>query len=156
MSDNGLHSDDQSAAIVVEISAVETHPLRLAVLRQDVPTKVVEFPEDDWPGAVHLGIRIDGELLAVSSWIPRPYRDEPAVQLRGMATAHTQQSKGLGGLLLRAGCARSAADGYGLVWARARDAALTFYERHGFFVDSDGFVDANTQLPHHVVVRRVD
>ena len=42
-----------------------------------------------------------------------------------------------------------------IVWANARDAALRFYERHGFAVHGDGFVDATTQLPHHVVVRRM-
>ena len=43
-----------------------------------------------------------------------------------------------------------------LVWARARDTALAFYVRHGFRVTGDGFVDEATQLPHHVVVRRLD
>jgi len=38
------------------------------------------------------------------------------------------------------------------VWANARDAAMAFYEREGFRIEGDGFVDATTQLPHHVVV----
>ena len=142
--------------LVEAISAAETHPLRLAVLRHDVPTSVVVFPEDDMPGALHLGVRVAGELVAISSWIPRPYGEAPAVQLRGMATARDRQGTGLGGLLLQAGCEHAAADGYDLVWARARDAALAFYQRHGFDVEGDGFIDANTQLPHHVVVRHLD
>ncbi len=144
-----------AAATVIEITAAQTHPLRLTVLRHDVPTKVVIFAEDDMPGAVHLGVRVGSELVAVSSWIPRPYRDTPAVQLRGMATAHAFQGTGLGGLLLGAGCARAAETGNQIVWARARDAALSFYERHGFIVDGDGFIDDATQLPHHVVSRRI-
>ena len=143
------------ARAVIEITSAQTHPLRLAVLRRDVPTKEVVFAEDDLPGAVHLGVTVDGELIAISSWIPRPYGDRPAVQLRGMATAHDHQGTGLGGMLLTAGCARAASAGYPLVWARARDAALAFYERHGFVVDGDGFIDAATQLPHHVVLRDV-
>ena len=144
---------DTATPAVVEITSQQTHPLRLAVLRRNVPTKDVTFAEDDMPGAVHLGVTIGGELVATSSWIPRPYGGASAVQLRGMATAHDHQGTGVGGLLLGAGCARAASAGYPLVWARARDAALAFYERHGFVVDGDGFIDAATQLPHHVVLR---
>lgn len=144
-----------SAPEVVEIAAAETHPLRLAVLRFDTATKEVVFPEDEWPGSWHLGLRIDGELVATSSWVPRPHGERRAVQLRGMATDRSLQGSGLGGLLLEEGCRRVAAAGVPLVWARARDAALAFYLRHEFVVEGDGFIDQATQLPHHVVVREV-
>ena len=140
---------------IVELTAEETHPLRLAVLRADTPTKDVVFPEDTWPGALHLGVRIDGALVATSSWVPRAHGGEPGVQLRGMATAAHLQGTGVGGLLLEAGCRRQAAAGTTLVWARARDAALGFYLRHGFQVEGEGFIDAATQLPHHLVVRQL-
>ena len=149
-------TDGHEIPLVAEISAAETHPLRLAVLRHNVPTRVVVFPEDGLPGTVHLGVRVSGYLVAVSSWIPRPYGDVSAVQLRGMATSHDWQGAGIGGLLLHAGCARAVCGGYDMVWARARDAALKFYQRHGFVVEGNGFIDADTQLPHHVVVRRLD
>jgi predicted GNAT family N-acyltransferase len=136
------------------ISAADTHALRLAVLRSDVPTKEVVFAEDDLPGVEHLGLRVHGELVAISSWVPRPHEGEAAVQLRGMATAKRLQSHGLGGWLLRAGCERASEGDSVLVWARARDAALDFYLRHGFVVEGEGFIDQATQLPHHVVVRR--
>jgi len=142
--------------VVVELTPEETHPLRLAVLRADTPTKDVVFPEDTWPGAVHLGLRLGDELVATSSWVPREHAGTPAVQLRGMATTGHMQGSGLGGVLLEAGCARYAAKGVPLVWARARDAALGFYLRHAFVVEGDGFVDAATQLPHHLVVRHLD
>ncbi len=140
---------------VVELRAEETHPLRLSVLRFDTPTKVVEFPEDAWPGAVHLGLRVGAELVAVSSWVPRPHEGAPGVQLRGMATSREVQGRGFGGVLLEDGCARMAAQGVTLVWANARDAALAFYLRHGFEVVGDGFVDPHTELPHHRIVRHV-
>lgn len=140
---------------IVELTPQETHPLRLAVLRADTPTKEVVFPEDVWPGVLHLGVRLDGELVATSSWVPRDLDGQPAVQLRGMATEHSAQGSGLGGLLLEAGCARHQAADVSLVWARARDAALAFYLRHGFEVEGEGFIDQATQLPHHLVVRRL-
>jgi GNAT superfamily N-acetyltransferase len=128
-----------SAVEVVEIAAADTHALRLAVLRFDTPTKEVVFPEDELPGSWHLGARLG----------------EHAVQLRGMATARHLQGSGLGGVLLERGCEVAAERGFPVVWARARDAALAFYERHGFEVIGDGFVDQATQLPHHLVVRRL-
>ena len=142
-----------SAYEIVELLAEETHPLRLAVLRHDTPTKDVSFAEDTDTGAIHLGIRIAGELVAVSTWIPRPHNCQPAIQLRGMATAQHLQGTGIGGHLLEAGCALADAAGKQLVWARARDTALDFYLRHGFVVEGEGFIDAPTNLPHHLVVR---
>ncbi len=138
---------------VVELTADATHPLRLAVLRFDTLTKEVVFPEDTLPGTLHLGLRVGGEVVATSTWVLREHDGQPAMQLRGMATARHLQSSGLGGMLLQAGCARCAEAGVALVWANARDSALGFYRRHGFEVVGDGFIDANTELPHHRVVR---
>lgn len=140
----------------VDLTAAETHPLRMAVLRHDTPTKEVSFAEDTLPGTVHLGASVDGEVVAVSTWVPKALDGEAGVQLRGMATAHHLQGTGIGGALVEEGCRRMAAAGHRLVWARARDAALAFYLRHDFVVRGDGFVDEATQLPHHLVVRRLD
>jgi GNAT superfamily N-acetyltransferase len=140
--------------VVVELTAEETYQLRLAVLRNDTPTNVVTFAEDESPGTVHLGVRDGDAIVAISSWIPRPYRDEHAVQLRGMATSPGLQGQGVGALLLEAGCQRAATVAP-LVWARARDTALEFYLRHGFSVDGEGFIDEQTQKPHHIILRRL-
>lgn len=141
---------------VVEITAADTHALRLAVLRFDTPTREVVFAEDEWPGSWHLGVRLEGELVATSSWVPRAHGEWPGVQLRGMATARHLQGVGIGGELLEAGCASARARGFTMIWARARDVALGFYMRHAFEVEGDGFVDEATRLPHHLVVRRLD
>lgn len=140
---------------MVEISAEETHPLRLAVLRATTTSKQVVFPEDDFPGVVHLGVSVEGELVAVSTWVPRPHHDQAAVQLRGMATAARLQGTGLGGLLLESGCRRALSADLHVVWANARDTALPFYLQHGFRVEGDGFLDATIGLPHHRVVRNL-
>lgn len=151
---------DASRWHVVELAAADTHPIRLAVLRADTVSKVVTFAEDEWPGAWHLGVRgSDGQLVAVSSWIPRQRATRPdmaAVQLRGMATLQHLQGHGVGGLLVEAGCAQAAARGARLVWANARDAALDFYLRHGFTIDSEGFIEQVTGMPHHVIARELD
>ena len=143
---------------VVELTAEQTHPLRLAVLRHDTPSDEVSFPEDQWPGARHLGAVDDGVLVGVSTWVPRPLAAEPeldAVQLRGMATAHSYQGRGVGAALLAAGCDHALTTGTELVWANARDTALAFYTRHGFVVAGQGFIDAATGVAHHVIIRRL-
>lgn len=145
---------------VVEISTAETYALRRAVLRDNDPTRSVEFPEDDLPNTVHLGIRNEqGDVVATSSWVLKEcpdYPGMPAVQLRGMATATELQGTGVGGLLIETGIARFAARGFGLMWARARDSALGFYDRQQCVVIGDGFIDDMTGLAHHVVVRHLD
>jgi GNAT superfamily N-acetyltransferase len=140
--------------VVVELVAEDTHPLRLAVLRSDTPSTSVTFAEDDLPGTFHLGVRDGDALVAISTWIPRPHHDEPALQLRGMATSPDLQGRGVGALLLESGCERAPAIAP-LVWARARDTALPFYLRHGFVVEGDGFIDEHTAKPHHLITRRL-
>ena len=139
---------------VVELTAEQTHPLRLAILRSDTPSAIVAFDQDSWPGTLHLGVRDGDEIVAISTWIRRPFKDEPAVQLRGMATATHVQGHGVGSLLLETGCERIAPVAP-LVWARARDTAIAFYLRHAFTVEGEGFIDEDTRKPHHLILRRL-
>ncbi|MFM8775778.1 MAG: GNAT family N-acetyltransferase, partial [Actinomycetota bacterium] len=78
------------------------------------------------------------------------------VQLRGMAVDTTHQSNGLGKLMLQAGVDRAKENGAKYVWAKARDSALNFYLRNGFSVHGEGFTEEVTQLPHHIVVYKVN
>jgi GNAT superfamily N-acetyltransferase len=73
-----------------------------------------------------------------------------------MAVADDLRGEGLGAILLEAGLARARADGARLAWAKARDSALGFYTARGFSVEGEGFIEPVTQLPHHLVVRRLD
>ena len=144
---------------ILELTSAQTHPLRRLVLRDNDPTRSVTYPEDDDPNALHLGVRDgSGAIVATSTWIPRQCPDVPAasaIQLRGMATEASVRGTGIGGRLFEAGIARFADLGHDLVWARARDAALGFYTSHGCVVVGEGFVDEATNLPHHIVVRRL-
>jgi GNAT superfamily N-acetyltransferase len=76
------------------------------------------------------------------------------VQLKGMAVDDALQGSGLGALLVERGMEHARGLGATLVWARARDSALYFYERRGFAVEGDGFIDEPTAMPHHIVTRR--
>lgn len=141
---------------VVELSAADTHDLRRRVLRVGTVTTSVDFDGDE--SAVHLGVMVDSDVVAVSSWFDRRHPDRPAlagVQLRGMAVEPSLAGTGLGSLLLAAGVERMRSDGAGLVWARARDTALSFYTSRDFEVFGEGYVDLSTGLPHHDVIRLI-
>jgi GNAT superfamily N-acetyltransferase len=143
---------------LVDLRPDETHPLRRVVLRTGTPSEEVVFDGDELETTFHLGIRIDGEIVAISTWMERPYPDRPAdhgYQLRGMATVYTMRGTGFGARLLDAGLERCRDAGAVLVWARARDTALEFYERHGFTTVGLGYVDLTTGLPHHDVLKQL-
>lgn len=142
--------------VVVDLTAAETHPLRRSVLRTGTRSDVVEFEGDDLPTTFHLGARTGtGELVGISTWMQRAYPDRPAqvgYQVRGMATDPTHRGSGAGAAMLRAGVERCRELGADVVWARARDTALGFYERHGFTTVGLGYTDLTTGLPHHDIV----
>ncbi|HWL42890.1 MAG TPA: GNAT family N-acetyltransferase [Ilumatobacter sp.] len=152
--------DPYLETFAVEVLPVdEVRPLRLAVLRHDTPTKNVVLPGDDHPDTRHLAIRTaDGRVVATSSWSEQESPDRPgarALQLRGMAVAHSHHRLGLGSQLIDAGRALAAERGIGLLWANARDSALDFYVAEGFDIVGEGFVTADTQLPHHRILRQL-
>jgi GNAT superfamily N-acetyltransferase len=140
---------------VVEVAVATTYSLRRSVLRADDPAADVAFAQDGRPGAWHLAALDGDEVVGVLSTAPAgtPWRPErPAAQLRGMAVAFDRQGTGIGSALLDAACTRLRGEGVAVVWANARDTALAFYEHHGFTVVGEGFVTADTGLPHHVIM----
>lgn len=144
---------------IVELDAAATHPLRRSVLRDGTASDVVVFDGDDESTTFHHGAIVDGELVAVATWLWRPYADQaerPAFQLRGMATAPPQRRSGVGGRLLEEGLDRCRSAGAEVVWARARVGALSFYLGRGFRTVGDEYVDSTTGLPHRDVVRDLD
>jgi tyrosyl-tRNA synthetase len=143
---------------VVEIEAAASYDLRRRVLRDSWVGAEVAFPEDEAPGALHLGVIDDDNiLLAVASFSPEatPYRPTArAAKLRGMAVEPTAQGAGVGRRLLAAGVERLRVEGFEILWANGRDTALGFYRRLGWRVMGAGFHNANG-IPHHVIMREL-
>jgi len=139
------------------MTSLEVRPLRLEVLRAGMVNQTVYFDGDDDPTTIHLGaFDQDQNNVGVSTWMQRPFplaEEHKALQLRGMATAVNVQGKGIGALLLVAGQSHGREIGAHLIWANARDAALNFYNRHGYSTVGEGFIETVTQLPHHKVVK---
>ena len=139
------------------MTSLEVRPLRLEVLRAGMVNQTVHFDGDDDPTTIHLGaFDQDQNNVGVSTWMQRPFplaEEHKALQLRGMATAVNVQGQGIGAQLLVAGQTYGREVGAHLIWANARDAALNFYNRHGYSTVGEGFIETVTQLPHHKVVK---
>lgn len=139
-----------------QLSIEEIMPLRVRVLRKDTPVSHANYPEDSYPDVVHLGILRDGEAIGTSTWFMKECPEQPSVQamqLKGMAVDDALQTRGVGRQLIDAGIALARERGARIVWARARDTAIGFYEKCGFTVMGEGFTDGPTAMPHHIVVR---
>ena len=154
---------------VRELVPDETHALRRCVSadgRTDLPTMRHEL--DATPGSWHLGaVDAAGRVVATSSFylVPCPLRPQaqPAVRLEFMAVDPVVQGKGVGSAVLTEAIRRLKTTDAVLVWASARDSALTFYERFDFTIAAgSGFTPVETGRPHHIIeldlisVRRQD
>jgi GNAT superfamily N-acetyltransferase len=142
--------------VVSQVALDDIMQLRVAVLRKGTPATDCNYPEDSIPDVVHLAIIHEGTAVATSTWFMKECPEKPSVmamQLKGMAVADHLQGEGLGALLIDAGVALANERGAAIVWARARDSAMGFYERLGFVSTGTGFIDGPTAMPHHIVVR---
>lgn len=138
-----------------DITALDAHPLRREVLRRGIENPDVHYPQDDDPRSFHLGAYEDDSLVAVASFTPAATAwraGAEAWQLRGMAVVDGLQRGGVGTAIIETAKQRIAASGATVLWCNARDTALGFYARLGFIVCGDGFVTADSGLPHHEMV----
>lgn len=149
------------------VQTADILPLRLKVLREGTPSSDPRYEEDDLGITRHIALFDDDTIVATSTWLPRdfplgdyelpgiqlPGVQLPGVQLKGMAVDHHLQGCGVGAQLLGHGIAYAKSVGAYLVWARARDTALRFYEQNDFVIVGDAFLDAATGMSHHLVVR---
>lgn len=144
--------------VVTPMSLDEIMGLRIAVLRIGTPVTTCDYPEDLYDDVVHLGIRRNGTVIGTSTWFAKECPEalgETAMQLKGMAVDTQFHGQGLGALLIDAGITHARTRSIQLVWARARDSAMGFYERCGFTSMGEQFIDGPTAMPHHIVLRRL-
>ncbi len=87
---------------IKEISAQETFPIRLEVLRKNIPLPF-EFNGDFDDETFHLGAFKNDKLIAVSSYMKADNKNFSGnqYQLRGMATLTEYQGLGIGKLMLQ-------------------------------------------------------
>jgi GNAT superfamily N-acetyltransferase len=120
--------------------ADEVYPLRMTVLIAGTDRASPEFDGDDDPHSIHVLGESAGTVVTIASWMPNRWNGEPALQLRGMATAPDWQGLGLGSALLHF-CEQALAHPGGprYLWCNARVNAVGFYLRQGWQPASDPF-----------------
>src|SRR4030066_821521 len=118
---------------IKENSAQETFPIRLEVLRKNIPLPF-EFNGDFDSDTIHLGAFKNDKLIAVSSYMKANYKDFEGnqYQLRGMATLTEYQGFGAGKLMLQKAVQILKEKNRNLLWCNARIAAVDFYKKQGF------------------------
>lgn len=117
------------------ISAAETLPLRMAVLRPNRPVSASQFVGDDAPTTRHFGAFQAGKNFGIASLFRVEMEDYPgrsALQLRGMATAPEVRGAGFGRALVFACIDFARNIDAEILWCNARTSALGFYEKLGF------------------------
>ncbi len=140
---------------VGHITLAQAMPVRLNVLRRGTPSRDAAYDGDNDPDTVHIGAMIENRVVATSTWLVASWPNdatERAVQLRGMAVLDEVQHSGVGQALIAAGQAHARSLSAVYVWAKARDTAISFYERCGFMVVGDQFMEPASGLPHHLVL----
>ena len=143
---------------VRDVTLREITGLRARVLRSHMPGTPATAPSDELPDAWHLGAFRGDRLVATVTAFAEDAPDHPGVpaqRFRFMAVEPSEQGRGTGRALMGAVVEEARARGATLLWANGRDSALDFYIRTGFTVVGDGFTDATSGLPHHVVIRRL-
>ena len=151
--------DKESDNIVVRKASLdELLDLRHEVLRHGLPRVEAVFPGDEAPTARHYGAFRDAQVVCCATLHANQWENEPAWQLRGMATAPGARRQGFGRRVmvfieqdLRAGAHGTTP---ALLWCNARVPAVAFYREMGWRVVSDVF-EIPTAGPHVRMLKRL-
>jgi GNAT superfamily N-acetyltransferase len=131
--------------------------LRWRMLRAGLPRETADFDGDREPGTIHIGAFVPDTAanVACASFMHRPWQDEPAWQLRGMAVRDDHQGKGIGARMLA--FAEQSLRGQhhsSQLWCNARTPATRFYEKLGWQKFGHQF-DVPTAGPHFKMTKRM-
>ncbi len=141
---------------IKEISAQETFPVRLEVLRKNIALPY-EFNGDFNSETFHLGAFKDDELIAVSSYMKTGNSNFEGnqYQLRGMATLTEYQGSGVGKLMLQQAFLILKERNTKVLWCNARIAAVNFYLKQGFKTFGEKF-DILPVGAHYVMFKELN
>jgi GNAT superfamily N-acetyltransferase len=121
---------------IKSINAKDTFTVRHPVLRPGSPIEDCCFELDNHASSLHLGMEFNGEIIAVLSALPIKCENFPnlmSMRLRGIATLHAFQKKGLGSqLMIEVEKRLLKLKKIRLIWLNARISARSFYQNLGY------------------------
>ena len=140
---------------IKEISAEETFPVRLEVLRKNIPLPF-EFKGDFDENTFHLGAFKNDKLIAVSSYMMAENKNFEGnqCQLRGMATLTEYQGFGAGKLMLEKAVQILKEKNNNILWCNARIVAIDFYKKQGFQTFGEKF-EISPVGQHYVMFKKI-
>jgi predicted GNAT family N-acyltransferase len=80
--------------------------------------------------------------------------DKNTLKLRQMAVQNNLQGKGIGASLMNFAETVARDKGYKKLMMHARNTAIGFYEKFGYKVKGDEFIEVN--VPHHVMEKKIE
>ena len=141
--------------IVRQAELSEIIDLRHRVLRAGLPLSQAIFPGDELPTSSHYGAFADAALCCATFHL-NSWQDQPAYQLRGMATHPAWAGLGLGRAVQKVAIETIIASSpIRLFWCNARLIAIPFYQKLGWKIVSELF-DIPTAGPHYRMVFNSD
>ena len=125
---------------IKKISAADTYPIRLEILRKNIPLPY-KFTGDLDNDTFHLGVFQNSKIIAVSSFmkIKNDNFSGEQFQLRGMATLIEFQGLGAGKLMMQEAFSILKDLNINCLWCNARLVAVAFYKKAGLQTFGDKF-----------------
>lgn len=118
------------------IAPEDTHPLRRAILRKNMPNESHEFHGDFDGNTFHLGYFNGNQLLGIVTIM----KNGEVAQIRGMAVEQQQQGKGIGRELMLEAEKILTQENVHKIWMNARETAVPFYEKLGYSIEGEIFM----------------
>jgi N-acetylglutamate synthase-like GNAT family acetyltransferase len=135
------HGSDKYEQMVKLRDDVLRKPLGLSFT-----TEHLEKEKDD----ILIGAFDDGRILGCCILTPQ---DSSTIKLRQMAVANKQQHKGIGFSILQFAENLARDKGYKTMTMHARDTAIGFYQKQGYKLVGDVFMEVT--VPHHVMEKKL-
>ncbi|CAL2061338.1 GNAT family N-acetyltransferase [Tenacibaculum sp. 190524A05c] len=139
---------------VKKITAQDTYPLRIEVLRKNIDLPY-EFEGDLDDSTIHVGVYDENQIVCIGTFMENGIDDLKGkqYQLRGMASSPEARGKGYGKLLLSFATNELEKLNVDFLWCNAREVAVKFYEKNEFLIIGERFI--NKAGPHYKMYKPI-
>ncbi|CAL2092119.1 N-acetyltransferase domain-containing protein [Tenacibaculum sp. 190524A05c] len=139
---------------VKKITAQDTYPLRIEVLRKNIDLPH-EFEGDIDDSTIHVGVYDENQIVCIGTFMENGIDDLKGkqYQLRGMASSPEARGKGYGKLLLSFATNELKKLNVDFLWCNAREVAVKFYEKNEFIIIGERFI--NKAGPHYKMYKPI-
>ncbi|CAL2091871.1 GNAT family N-acetyltransferase [Tenacibaculum sp. 190524A05c] len=139
---------------VKKITAQDTYPLRIEVLRKNIDLPH-EFEGDLDDSTIHVGVYDENQIVCIGTFMENGIDDLKGkqYQLRGMASSPEARGKGYGKLLLSFATNELEKLNVDFLWCNAREVAVKFYEKNEFLTIGERFI--NKAGPHYKMYKPI-